>query len=308
MKPIVVNTSPFDETSGGSIVLHYLVDRLRNIGIDAYVYPTLYLDEYPKWPRLAPKTRLTIFLRNFVRRRMMIKRFRTHPSMNTPIAPKRILRDSIAVYPETISGNPLNANHVVRWLLHKPGFFKKDVFFGSDELTYFYQQAFRDGHEWVDPDNLLRVRWVRDDIYFDKGLTERKGACRLIRKGTITGSTAPEDDDAIIVDAMSHEEKAEIFNHCKFFYCHDPYTMYCYYAALCGCTPIVVPQPNLSREDWRSTYPFKHGIAYGIEEAQWASDTRDELLKEFAAQKKLEDEILKNFVKKLDAKFEISDV
>lgn len=304
MKPIIVNAPAFNETSGGTIALHYLVDRLRKIGIEAYLYPILYLDEYPKWPRLALKTRLTVFLWHFAQR-MMIRRFPTHPSMNTPVAPKEILCDSIAVYPEVISGNPLNAKHVVRWLLHKPGFLKKDVFFGNDELTFFYQQAFRDGHEWVDPDNLLRVRWVRDDIYFDKGLTERSGACRLIRKGKITGSITPADDDAIIVDGMSHEEKAEIFNRCKFLYCHDPYTMYSYYAALCGCIPIVIPQPDLSKEDWRSTYPFKHGIAYGIEEAQWASDTRGELIREFAAQKLLEDEILRNFVKKLTAAFQI---
>jgi hypothetical protein len=223
--------------------------------------------------------------------------------MNTPVAPKKILRDSIAVYPEIISGNPLNAKHVVRWLLHTPGFLKKDVFFGNDELTFFYQEAFRDGHEWVDPDNILRVRWIRDDIYFDKGLAERNGACRLIRKEKIPNSIAPADDDAIIVDGMSHEEKAEIFNRTKLLYCHDPYTMYSYYAALCGCTPVIIPQPNLSKEDWRSTYPFKHGIAYGIEEAQWASDTRDELFKEFAAQQLLEDEIIKNFVIKLGEKF-----
>lgn len=307
MKPIFVNTPAFNETIGGTIVLHYLVHRLRNIGIEAYVYPILYVDEYPKWPRMALKRRLTIFLRYLVRRIRNL-RFRTHPSMDTPIAPKAILRDSIVVYPEIVSGNPLNAKHVVRWLLHKPGFFKKDVFFGADELTFFYQEAFRVGHDWVDPDNLLRLRWVRDDIYFDKGLTERSGACRLIRKGKITGAVIPEDDDAIIVDGMSHEETAEIFNRCKYLYCHDPYTMYSFYAAVCGCIPIVMPQPGISREQWRATYPFKHGIAYGIEEAQWASDTREELLKEFAAQQLLEDEMIENFVKKLDANFKIFDV
>jgi hypothetical protein len=303
VKPIVVNAPSFDETGGGSIALHYLVDRLRNIGLDAYVYPILFLDEYPKWPGLRPAARLMIFLRNLRRRMMLTMRFRTHPSMDTPIASKKMLRNSVAVYPEIVSGNPLRAKYVVRWLLHRPGFLKKNVIFGSDEFTFFFQDAFREGHEWVDPDNLLRVRWVRDDIYFNRGFPERSGACRLIRKGKLSGSLAPAEDDAIIIDDMSHEEKAEIFNRCKFLYCHDPYTMYCLYAALCGCIPVVIPQPDLSKEDWRSTYPFKHGIAYGIEEAQWAADTRNELLEELAAQQSLEDEMLRNFASKLEAKF-----
>jgi hypothetical protein len=226
--------------------------------------------------------------------------------MDTPVAPKTILPDSIAVYPEIVSGNPLNAKHVVRWLLHKPGFFRKSANFGNDELTFYYQEAFREGLNWVDPDNMLRIRWVRDDIYFDRALPERIGACRLIRKGKSTRAEIPKHDDAIIVDGKSHEETAGIFNHCKYLYCHDPYTMYTLYAAICGCIPIVIPQPGLSREKWRATYPFKHGIAYGVEEAQWAQDTRDELLKELTKQRALEDEMLRKFVKKIRQRYDIS--
>lgn len=305
MKPIVINTPTFDEKNGGAIALHYLVDRLRNMGIDAYVYPMFILDKYPKWTRLELRTRLKIFCRNSLRRINRIKPFRTHPSMNTPVASKTILADSITVYPEIVSGNPLKARHVVRWLLHKPGFFRKDIYFGANELTFFYQDAFRAGYDWVDPDNLLRLRWIRDDIYFDKGNAKRQGACRLIRKGQATAAEVPGDDDAIVIDGMSHEETAEIFNSCKYLYCHDPYTMYSLYAAVCGCIPIVIPEPGLSRVEWRATYPFKHGIAYGMEEAGWAAETRDGLLKELAAQQLLEDEMLRSFVKKIDDKYRI---
>lgn len=305
MKPIVINTPTFDDKNGGAIALHCLADRLRNMGLDAYVYPMFILDKYPKSTRLELKTRLKIFLRNTLRRIRQIKPFRTHPSMNTPVAPKAILPDSIAVYPEIVSGNPLKAKHVVRWLLHKPGFFRTSITFGSDELTFYYQDAFREGLDWVNSDNLLRLRWVRDDIYYDKGLPERNGACRLIRKGKITSAEIPKNGDAIIVDGKSHEETAGIFNRCKYLYCHDPYTMYTLYAAICGCIPIVIPQPGLSREKWRATYPFKHGIAYGIEEAQWAADTRNELLKELAEQRLLEKEMLKKFVNKIHERFGI---
>jgi hypothetical protein len=306
MKQIVVQAPSFDETSGGAIVLHYLVDRLRSLGFDAYVYPILGLDEYPEWPDFSPVKRIVTFIKNTKRRLVLIKKFKQSPLMDTPLASKEILRDAVIVYPEIISGNPLNSKYVVRWLLHKPGFFYKHVVFGSDELTFFFQHDFRDGCEWVDPENMLNINWVRDDIYFNQGLTKRTGACRLIRKGNFSGLEEGYDDEAIILDGMSHLEMAQIFNRTKFLFCHDPYTMYCYYAVLCGCVPIIVPFDGLSKEDWRSTALFKHGIAYGMDEAEWAEKTRGKLIDEFSAIQSMEDEMIKRFAEKISSRFSIT--
>ena len=306
MKQIVVQTPSFDETSGGAIVLHYLVDRLRNLGFDAYVYPILVLEEYPEWPDLSPVRRIITFIKNIKRRLVLVKKFAQSPSMDTPLASKDILRDAVIVYPEIISGNPLNSNYVVRWLLHKPGFFNKHVVFERDELTFFFQHDFRDGCEWVDPENMLSISWVRDDVYFNQGLTKRSGACRLIRKGNFPGLEVPDDDEAIILDGMSHIEMAQIFNRTKFLFCHDPYTMYCYYAVLCGCVPIIVPYDGLSKEEWRSTALFKYGIAYGLDEAEWAEKTRSKLIDEFSELKSTEDEMIKKFLEKISSHFSIT--
>ena len=35
-RPIIVDCPPFNENSGGAIVLHTLVDQLRKLGVDAY--------------------------------------------------------------------------------------------------------------------------------------------------------------------------------------------------------------------------------------------------------------------------------
>ncbi len=54
-RPIVVYANHFRETSGGVIVLHLLVDRLRAIGVDAYLMP---YDANPyarRWGRVARK-------------------------------------------------------------------------------------------------------------------------------------------------------------------------------------------------------------------------------------------------------------
>lgn len=163
-RPIVVHAPPFDETRGGAIVLHCLVDRLRRLGHEAYVHPRPVLKEAPAWAEIALGTRCRIGARNLCRRVQAHWAYRTHPSLDTPRAPRRLLREAIAVYPEVVSGNPMKSRHVVRWLLHRPGFFNKNAVFDPDEYTFFYQHAFREGLDRVDPDNVLRVRWIRDDV------------------------------------------------------------------------------------------------------------------------------------------------
>ena len=289
--PIVVACPSFDETSGGAIVLHMLVHRLRELGAEAYAFPwtKTYPASMPSWLRLA-KT---------LNRRRKKKPFQTHPSMNVPIAPPEITREAIAVYPEIVTGNPLGAQKVVRWLLHKPGFFGKGDDLSSGDLIFFYQEAFANGLADIDRENLLRVRWIRSDVYFDKGHT-RSGSCRMKRKGSLKGTNAvPSPDLAIPLDGLTHVEIAKIFNETEVFYCHDPYTMYFYYAALCGCVPVVLPEENLTRDAWRSSYALKSGVAYGEDELNWAKQTRNELLASVERQQFEETLSVAQFLRKL---------
>jgi len=302
-RPIVVHAPPFDEASGGAIVLHCLVDRLRRVGHEAYVHPRPVLKDPPAWPAIALRTRCRIGVRNLRRRVQARWSYQTHPSLDTPRAPRRLLREAIAVYPEVVSGNPMRSRHVVRWLLHRPGFFRPNTRFGPDEYTFFYHHAFREGLDRVDPDNLLRVRWVRDDVYFDRGLP-RAGACRLIRKGRRTGlAEIPANDDAVLLDGMSHAQMAEVFNRTRILYCHDPYTMYAFYAALCGCIPVVLPQPGVTREQWRARAEDRWGIAYGEEDIGWALETRQALISRYQREREEEDRMVQDFLGKLARRF-----
>ncbi|MEO1949615.1 hypothetical protein [Thioclava sp.] len=293
-RPIVVVCRPFDENSGGQIVLHALIDRMRSLGVDAYASQPCktYRSLRPAW--------LGALKRWNYRRKL--PDVAAHESMDVPTASDAVLDDAIVVYPETVRGNPLEAERVARWLLNRPGLLGGNETLDPGEEVFFYQEAFAEGVAPVSPDRLLRVRWLRDDVYRDEN-RPRSGSCRMIRKGTDTLSQIPEGDRAIPLDGLSHQEIAEVFNKTEVFYCHDLYTMYAYYAALSGCVPVVVPRPGLSAEDWRDGFELKHGVAYGEEEIDWARATRNQLIADMAAAKEQETENVLRFLAILKERF-----
>ena len=275
--PVVVHSPSFSPDIGGVIVLHYLVDRLRSIGVEAYVAPIP--REYPEI-----KSRVIRYLKHLNHRRKQRRAgpFQTHPAMNVSLAPPTLPSDAIAIYPEIVVGNPAAAKVVVRWVLYKNGFSGGDDP-GPDDLIFYYQEGFLPALNGRTTEGQLRIRWLRDDIYVNRNSGPRQGACRMIRKGETDAGTGPAD--AVILDGKSHEEIAAIFNQCDLFYCHDLYTMYCYYAVLCGCTPVVIPAPGLSSESWREGFELKNGVAYGEDEIPWARRTRQALINDMAVAK-----------------------
>jgi len=294
-RPIVICCGNFNENIGGVIVLHYLVDRLRALGFEAFALPT---------PKKISASKNWLERKFYtLQQYLKAKNFKSHASMVVPVASKSVLEDAVIVYPETVSGNPLGASRVVRWLLNKPGFFGVDADIGTNELIFFYQEAFAEDVQNVPEGNLLQIRWLREDVYFDQG-GPRKGACRMIRKGTYDKAEPDAGPaDAVLLDGKSHEEIAEIFNETQYFYCHDPYTMFAYYAALCGCIPIVVPPENLTAEMWRAGFELKHGVAFGESEIEWARDTRHILLEDMQIAKRSEEENVQGFVQKIQWHF-----
>ena len=48
---------------------------------------------------------------------------------------------------------------------------------------------------------------------------------------------------------------------------------------------MVIPQPGLSSEEWRSGQVLKYGIAYGEEEIEWARNTANQMISYMATEK-----------------------
>lgn len=312
--PIVVWAPNFDEKSGGCIVLHLLAHLLREMGHEVYL--SRYLPPVPETHEGNFLQRLRQRLRAANRRRRHDRRRRksgepvhpdevtTHPTMPVPTMPELRGRKFVAIYPEIVDGNPLKADHVVRWLLYRPGFHAPGTRFTENELVFFYQRGFLPEGMDLPDDRLLALHWIRDDVYQDLGLPDRHGTCRMVRKGKATFDPEMAKGDRFgLLDHLPHEEIARIFNQCDVFVSHDPYTMYLYYAARCGCVPVVVPQPGLDAATWRAGYEMRFGVAYGEEELDWARSTRTELMAEMVELQEQERAAVRSFAGKLRTAF-----
>ncbi len=286
----IIRAPTFTGDSGGPISMHLLCSRLRARGEDAYIWPAR-PDILYGWPSL----------RNMAyEARCWLKPYSTGPFDN-PIARRHDLENAIVLYPEHTVGNPLRARHVVRWLLNKPGLLNGGrTNYGPDDLYFFFQAAFDDPAFNHDPDNHLMLLWV-NPIWRDLGLPGRQGTCHMMRKGA--GREHVHPPGSIPLDGLSHEDMVAVFNRTERFYCYDLYTFYTINAALCGCIPIVVPDPGIAKEQWIRLPKDRYGVAYGEDDVDWAVATRPDLHRQLEAQVALEEEMLDAFVAKCMAKF-----
>jgi len=266
----IIYSPPFDENSGGAIVLHRLCDLLNNSGEEAYMY--WYDVNFPKINFEKPFRSLYRILRFIFKR--YISPYKTNPQFKTPIANSNLIdEDCIVVYPEIINGNPLNINNAVRWLLYRPGFHTGEIKYNKNDIFFFFQKSFDDEKLNKFRDHYLNVVWIRDDIYKQTNFGERQGSCYMLRKGK--GRKIVHDlEDSILLDNKTHIETAKIMNNCEYFICYDLHTMYTAYAVLCGCKVVVIPADGITKDQRQPNKVFQSGIAYGFDDLDEALRTR----------------------------------
>lgn len=247
-KKYIIFAPNFDENVGGAISMHRLCHLINENGGEAY----LWHDGQTSFNKCK--------------------------DFNTPEIYTDMLDDFIVVYMDVVSSNPINCPHVVRWFLNKPGFFTNAINYGENELYVYFQKVFN--HEQFHADTQLYVAYFMKHLYKNLGKKSRHGSCYMLRKGrgrVLVHNT----DDSILIDGLSHQEIAEIFNNTKYFYCYDLHSAYTYFASLCGCTPIVIPEKCLPEEQWQPEERLRYGVAYGEsnQQIQYAIDTAPDLAK-----------------------------
>jgi hypothetical protein len=192
------------------------------------------------------------------------------------MASSRFLRSSIVVYPEIVTGNPLNAKSVLRWILRTPSddFWKKYSL--SDGNIFYFREKFVEGNLLKVERRHLQAPYFPLQIIRSQNLPRKRKFCFIRHKNKTTPSIDL-GDDAICLDGKSVGQIVKIFNDTEHFVSYDTETGYTRLAIFCGAIPIVVPDGNVTKNAWRPIERERLGIAYGFseDEIRWAVQTRD---------------------------------
>lgn len=268
----IIYAPRYRDESGGSIVLHKLCDTLNKLGHEAKLWPLWKL----RISRHTPLDAIPLGLA-YLGSRIYRGAYATNERYQTPIARASDVEESIVVYPEIVSGNPLGAKRYVRWLLHKPGFHEGKFEYDTGDLCFSYQDAFYSLGSDMKYGGTLMVSEVFLDVYKLTNRNERTRTCHMVRKGK-DRADLPDLCNQWVVDGYSHRELAEIFNQCKICYFYDLYTTYAAYAAACGCIPVLVPLDGVTKEQWVPEEHHRFGLAYGVDDIPHALATRERLM------------------------------
>jgi hypothetical protein len=109
----LIYAPPYQNWSAGGRVLHRLCHLLNVIGHDAAI---------PYWPNGQEN--------------------RVNPDWRTPYITNPE-PDRVVVFPEVVSGNPLAAPHVVRYVMNHPGLLAGDTRYADGEVVIYYDDWLR---------------------------------------------------------------------------------------------------------------------------------------------------------------------
>jgi hypothetical protein len=253
MKPFVIYTYDYSPGVGGIKVMHKLCDMLNKNKFEAYLMPIHIRDD-----------------------------FYTCADYNTPLITQEVynnIENAIVIYPEGIHNNPLGSKNVVRWILG-PSHQHDAETYSKEDLIYWYMDYYYTDY-LGQKENILHIPEFHNDIFKDMNYN-RIGSCYTIRKANPTTLIHPSDSIFIPFEAAGNLTRlAELFNKTKKFYCYDTYTFLSVQAAMCGCISIVVPDPNITKEQWLvGSRLSKYGMAYGEEDIPRALETLPLLFEE----------------------------
>jgi hypothetical protein len=183
-------------------------------------------------------------------------------------------KDSVVIYPETIQNNLLNAKNIIRWVLYYPGFHGGTKEYDINEHVFLYHKEYGKNTKYQN-NPILTIIDTKTDFFYNKNI-ERSGDCFLLKKG----ATKHKDilDGYYIDDHLTSKYSQNFllltFNKYERFISYDSNTYYSIIAAMCGCTSIVVPDPDISESEYFENEIVKYGIAYGFENENWSVTTK----------------------------------
>lgn len=303
----IIYAPSYDELSGGITVLHKLCDLINELGYSAKIWPYHHVPLLRFVRGSGFKFALIRTFKNIINsiRGRGRKNFRLGQKKHdkTVLAGLQDLRDNtIVIYPEIVYGNPLDAKNVVRWWLYKRKFPPREKRAEVSELYFHYSEAYLDKIITANGTTLFSLSCLAQDKYKKLNFGARRGYCHIVRKG----KSRPLDqhpEDSILIDGLTHEETAKVFNEVEYCVSYDLHTMLALLAALCGCKVMIVPEKDVTLDDWEPDEKHRYGLAYGEENRSWAENTKHLIIGEMQKAQKQDIEMTKRFLYKCISHF-----
>jgi len=197
------------------------------------------------------------------------------------------IHNTVSIYSQIDMGHPYNTKHVARWVM-QDGFKEIEDSWLDTDYYFNFGDYFKKPSKGIYGGNLATSNF-HFDIFKDHKKEDRKGYCHIWHKHT--SENAPQIVEKYnSVDVSDWKGKgawaylAEQFNKYEYFLTYDQKTIYTLYAALCGCTPIIV-DPNTNENSYyrKDMTPIEYrtedpaqlfGVAWGFEDLKWAEDTK----------------------------------
>jgi hypothetical protein len=156
---------------------------------------------------------------------------------------------SIVIYPEIVSGNPLKAKKVVRWVLNDPGLLGGDSFYNPDEIVFVYDAqklsiASIAANQDLGPERVLWIGLIDPNyIYEDKDIkktmitTFKNKGLKLSRRYPLPENLIAEPIENITPDLSS---LGHVLRKTKTLYSYDHYSNILREAFISGCEVKVI--------------------------------------------------------------------
>jgi hypothetical protein len=258
---VIYTPGLFTEKIGGINVLYYLGKLLEENGKNVRMY-------CPKY----------------------IKNNNKNPYFNKYYKNDFDITEAIVIYPEIISGNPLNSKYVIRWILAPIGLnTSKDIYksWNNNDLLYYFnnEKRFEDDNI-LDNKNKLLPLLIINPFFKNYNINRNNNSCFTYRKSNIHKKiiNIHPNNSFEIKKSLPFNKLVFIFNTYKYFYSYDALTFLTVLSALCGCISIVYPIEGVSKLDWlkmTAAYPYLkennidylYGISYGLDDIEFAKNT-----------------------------------
>lgn len=209
---------------------------------------------------------------------------------------KTVSDDSIVIYPEIVDGNPLQAKHVVRWLLYYAGCYRGNYRFPETDMVWGYTKRIARDYG---TNNVLFLPTVNENIFVPppEG-TKRNGSCFYARKykwifnGPLHGTTNQSVE--ITNPGQSREEIIRLLQTSEIFYAYED-TALLIESVLCGCPAVFIPNPKFP--ECCGMEEFSAGIAEGADNIVFALESVSGARSAYTAIKESFPVALNNFIK-----------